>query len=83
MSLIQSQAMTDINATALKHHAIIPDLLAAHEATSCGTTATVFGIGNGIALKVLHFGAHRLNYQGDTTKTMLDVVHSIEQFILA
>ena len=54
VSPIHDRAIIDITATVEKHCSIMPDLLAAHGLTGCDTVAQCYGIGKGVALKVLH-----------------------------
>ena len=63
-SPIRNRTMTDINATATKHDTIMPNLIATHGLTGCDTVATYFGIGKGVALKVLRSGHYPLNLLG-------------------
>jgi len=67
VSPVKGRAAIDIRASVEKHHEIIPDLLATHGLTGCDTVATYFGIGKGIALKVLRTGRHSLSFLGDTS----------------
>ena len=43
VSLTQDRVMIDINATAEKHHSIMPNLLACHRLTGCDTATTCYG----------------------------------------
>ena len=58
VSPIRGRAVININATVDLHRDIIPDLLAAHGLTGCGTVATYFGIRKAAALIVLTSGVH-------------------------
>lgn len=83
VSPIQGRSVISINASVEKHKTIIPDLLAAHGLTGCDTVATYFGIGKGIALKVLRTGMHSINTLGITTSPLPTVIHQATQFMLA
>ncbi len=83
VSPAQGRSTIDINASVEKHHGILQDLLAAHGLTGCDTVATYFGIGKGIALKVLRSGKHSISYLGNTDVQLLDVTTQAQEFILA
>ncbi|KAG1655292.1 hypothetical protein GQR58_024612 [Nymphon striatum] len=57
---------------------IANDLLAAHGLTGCDTVASCYGIGKGVALKVLRSNKHKLNYVDLT-----DVVEQATHFMIA
>ena len=48
----------------------MPDLLAVHGLTGCDTVAQCYGIGKGVALKVLRSQVHSLSHLGDDSKTL-------------
>ena len=50
------------------------DLLASHGLTGCDTVTPYFGIGEGVTLKVLRSNQHPLNYLGDTSIPLVDVI---------
>ena len=79
----KGRAVLDVNATALKHHAIIPDLLATHGLTGCDTVATYYGIGKGVALKILKTGRYPLDHVGDINSSLPDVLNQATPCILA
>ncbi|KAG1656753.1 hypothetical protein GQR58_023745 [Nymphon striatum] len=54
------------------------NLLAAHGLTGCDTVASCYGIGKGVALKVLRSNKHKLNYVDLT-----DVVEQATHFMIA
>ena len=56
-SPISGRSVLDVGASASRHAAIIPYLLAAHALTGCDTVAYMFGIGKATMLKVLESGA--------------------------
>ena len=66
VSLIQGRVVLDIKASAEKHKAVLPDLLAGHCLSGCDTVASHFGTGNGIALKVMRSATHILELLGNT-----------------
>ena len=72
-----------MNITVQANIELMPDLLAAHGITGCDTVATYFGIGKGIALKVLRSGKYPLNKIGDITSDLSDVTKQATQFVLA
>eukprot|EP00745_Piridium_sociabile_P037812 TRINITY_DN68984_c0_g1_i6.p1 TRINITY_DN68984_c0_g1~~TRINITY_DN68984_c0_g1_i6.p1 ORF type:complete len:1121 (+),score=248.01 TRINITY_DN68984_c0_g1_i6:81-3443(+) len=72
----------DINATHLKHSAIVPDLLAIHALSGCDSVAATYGIGKTTALKVASKG-HRLNFLGDLTVDVTQVVKQATEFMAA
>ena len=55
-SPLRSRASIDIDETVKQNLSIIPGLLAAHALTGCDTVASHYGIGKGMALKVLKAG---------------------------
>ena len=66
VSPIQGRAVLDINASAEKHRAVLPDLLVGHCLSCCDTVASHFGIGKVIALKVMRSATHRMDLLGNT-----------------
>ena len=66
VSPIQGRAVLDINASAEKHRAVLPELLVGHCLSGCDTVVSHLGIGKGIALKVLRSAIHRLELLGNT-----------------
>ena len=83
VSPIHDRAIIDITATVEKHCSIMPDLLAAHGLTGCDTVAQCYGIGKGVALKVLHSQVHSLSHLGDDSLTLADVIEQATAFMLA
>ena len=75
--------MIDINGTVDKHQSIIPDLLACHGLTGCDTVATCYGIGKGVALKVLQRQTYSLSCLGDDSVPLDEVKDQATKFILA
>ena len=75
----------DINASAKKHRAILSDLLASRCLSGCDTVVSYFGIGKGIALKVLRSATHRLDLLGNTGDQvqLSNIVEQATQFMLA
>ena len=55
-SPLRGRAVIDIDATVQNNISIIPGLLAAHVLSGCDSVASYYGIGKGIALKVLRAG---------------------------
>ena len=82
VSPIQGRAVVDINASAEKHRAGLPDLLAGHCLSDCDTVASHFGIGKGIALRS---ATHRLDLLGNTGDQVQhsNIVEQATQFMLA
>ena len=67
---LESNNVTDINATFEKHEAIVPNILAAHALTGCDTVGTYFGIGKATVIKVLntkstYYVFHRMHSTSD------------------
>ena len=85
VSPIQGRAVLDINASVEKHRAVLPDLLAGHCLSGCDTVASHFGIGKGIALKVLRSATYRLDLLGNTGDQvqLSNIVEQATQFMLA
>ncbi|KAG1656584.1 hypothetical protein GQR58_023837 [Nymphon striatum] len=83
VSPVQGRAVLDINAAVEVHKLIIPDLLAAHGLTECDTVASCYGIGKGVALKVMRSNEHKLNYLGNTDVDLTDVVEQATHFMIA
>ena len=85
VSPVQGPAVLDINAAVEKHSQIIPDLLAAHGLTGCDTVATYYGIGKGIALKMLKSGKHNLNVLGNITEdvSFTSILEQTTHFMIA
>ena len=83
VSLIQGRAVLDINASAEKHRAGLPDLLVGHCLSDCDTVASHFDIEKGIALKVLRSATHRLDLLGTlVTKYNLQTSNTIYASLL-
>lgn len=82
-SPIHGRAVIDINVTIERNRHIIPNLLPAHGLTGCDTVASYFGIGKGIALKVLKSGRYPLDMLGDINKSLAEVTEQAKKFILA
>ena len=84
-SPIQGHAVMDINASAEKHRAVLPDLLAGHCLSGCVIVASHFGIGNGIAHKVLRSATHILYLLGNSGDQvpLSNIVEQATQFMLA
>ena len=57
-SPVKDRVMIDINAIAIEHRNIIPDLLAADAFSGCDTTACYFGFGKGTIVKTLKHRIH-------------------------
>ena len=55
-SPLKGRSVIDIDATVQNNLSIIPGLIAAHALAGCDTVASYYGIGKGIALKVLRIG---------------------------
>jgi hypothetical protein len=83
VSPIYGRAVIGINATVKHHWSIIPEHPSAHGLTGCDTVATYFGIGKGVALKVLRGGLYPLSYLGDTSHSLSEVASQATPFILA
>ena len=64
-SPIRDRAVIDINRTVRNNFGLMSNLLAAHGLTGCDTVATFFGIGKGIALKVLKTNCYPLDKLGN------------------
>ena len=65
-SPIQNRTVIDIDATVENHLSVVPHLLSAHALTGCDTVASYYGIGKGMALKVLKAGIliHKTLFDG-------------------
>ena len=83
VSPISERTTIDINATVEKHRLIIPNLLAAHGLTGCDTVAPWYGIGKGVALKVLRGDAHPLGCLGNHRAALDDYLSQATSFMLA
>lgn len=83
VSPIQDRTLIDITATVNKHKMIMPELLAVHGLSGCDTVAPCYGIGKGVALKVLRSKAHSLGTLGDGNAALKDVVSEATKFMLA
>ena len=85
VSPIQGRSMLDINASAEKHIAVLPDFLAGHCLSGCESVASHFGIGKGITPKVLRYETHRMDLLGNTGDQvqLSNIVKQATQFMLA
>lgn len=83
MSPIKGRAVIDVNETVEKHYDIMDNLLAAHGITGCDTVATYFGIGKGVALKVLRSKKYSLKYVGDINSALTNGIQQARQFLLS
>lgn len=85
VSPVQGRVVLDVSASIERHSPIIPDLLAAHGLTGCDTVASYFGIGKGVALKIVKSGKYPLNLLGNTQTHVpfSDVLKQATQFMLA
>ena len=75
--------MLDINASAEKHSAVLPDLLAGHCFSGCDTVTSHVGIGQGIVFKVLRSATQRLDLLGNTGDQvqLSNIVEQVKQCI--
>ena len=80
VSPIQGRAVMEINASAGKHRAVLPDLLAGHCLSGCDTVASYFGIGKG-----MRSATHRMDLLGNTGDQLQrsNIVEQATQFMLA
>ena len=83
VSPIHGRTVIDINATVDRHRPIMKHLLTAHGLTGCDTVAPCYGIGKGVALKVLADDRYPLENLGDERYTLNDVVSQATRFMLA
>ncbi|XP_046577679.1 uncharacterized protein LOC124285478 [Haliotis rubra] len=72
----------DIKATAEKHSAIIPTLLAIHALTGCDTVAQCWGIGKSTAVKLLK-GNYHLHHVGDLSASTEEIIQESVSFLSA
>ena len=83
ISPIKGRAAIDINVTVEKNNNIMENILAAHGVTGCDTVATYFGIGKGVALKVLRSQKCSLSYVGDISSSLENATKQSRYFILS
>ena len=80
---VKVRTLIDINHTVDQNKDVMENLLAAHGVTGCDTVATYFGIGKGLALKVLRSKVHSLNHVGNISSSLEDAIHQSKHFILS
>jgi len=83
VSPIRGRSVIDINASVANNEEIMEDLLPMHGLSGCDTVAPYFGIGKGVALRVLRSQKHSLSLLGDITVELKDVVKQCTRFVLA
>lgn len=76
------RAICNIGDTVRKHEHIISDLLAAHALTGCDTTACMWGVGKGAAMKTIEKG-HTLPNVGDMRANIQSVIDEASYFVSA
>ncbi|KAJ4918215.1 hypothetical protein JOQ06_000075 [Pogonophryne albipinna] len=83
VSPVKGRSFIDINASVEKNRDVMGNLLAAHGVTGCDTVATYYGIGKGVALKVLRSNVHSLSNVGDINCSVEDAVQQSTRFLLS
>ena len=76
------RALVNIGKTVKKHRDILPNLLAAHAVSGCGTVGSYFGIGKATAVKVLESG-YQFHEVGDPSPDIKAVNKEATSYISA